>query len=288
MANYQMNYIMNNSNQVKPSQVMSSQVKSSQVKSIKVKMPVQKSHFTKPKMDKLVNFKAYLDYAIYNLDITPKEIKTSFVPSYRMVIPPKCYCCSSVAKPSQLTCDKYDCAIELLMEMSKKISADEKNHKVLVNKTSISRINGIYTNALSECISHMNRTMKIKYTKNCACCNHDIPYGLVVCRSVKCISKFIQENGEKYKEFRVEYNKKYNARKIAEEEDYYCDYYDNDRDYDYRDDYDDRRTEYSEPSCSCCNDGDGGGYYHGCSGCGTLRCGCIDVCRGRCGRDDDY
>jgi hypothetical protein len=270
MANYQMNYSVNKSNKVK----------------VKVKMPIQKSNLTNKKMDKLVNFRAYLDYTINNLGITPVKSKSTFKPSYRMVIPSQCYCCSNTAKYSQLTCDKYDCAIDLLMYMNKKIYDDDKHHNILVSKTSNSCINGIYTDVISNCISHMIRSMKIKYTKNCVCCSRDIPFGLIVCRNVKCISKFILENGEKYQKFRIEYNKKYQARKRDEYERDYDDYRD-DYDDDYRDGYDDdNRSDYSEQRCNYCNEGDGGGCYRGCDCCGTLTCGCIDVCRGRCGRDD--
>ena len=272
MANYNTNNSMNKS------------MMSTQGKSIKVKMPAKTQKSNNPKMDKLVNFKAYLDYAIHNLDITFKEFPTTFKPSYQTYFPAQCYCCSSTAKHSQLTCDKYDCAIKLIQEMSAKLTDDK--HNVLVNKSSTSCINKIYTHGLTDCISHMIRSLKIKYNKNCICCNHEIPFGLVVCRSVKCISRFILEYGEKYETFRVKYNKDYNARRIASEIEYYG--YDDRYDDDYDDRYDDRNDydRYSEPDCQCCGEGDGGGYYRGCSGCGTLRCGCIDVCRGRCGRDE--
>ena len=276
MANYNMNYSIDKE----------SQVNTSRVKSIKVKMPIQKSIFKKPKTDKLLNFKAYLDYAIYNLNITPKKEKSTFDPSYQRIIPPKCYCCSNTAKYSQLTCNNYDCATELFMDMSKKIYSDGKYRNILVSNRSNSHINGIYTNGISDCISHMLHNMKIKYTKNCVCCNRDIPFGLVVCRSVKCISQFLLECGEKYKKFRVEYNKKYNARKIEEEKDYEYEYeYDyeyNYGDYEYNYDCKDEYSEYSENACRYCNEGDGGSYSRGCDNCGTLSCGCIDVCRGRC------
>ncbi len=46
------------------------------------------------------------------------------------------------------------------------------------------------------------------------------------------------------------------------------------------DDYADANLDFDDEWVHCCGDRD-------CSGdCGQLECGCIDVCRGRCGRDD--
>ena len=54
-----------------------------------------------------------------------------------------------------------------------------------------------------------------------------------------------------------------------------------DRDYYGREDDEDEYNPYEDEECRChCGDEMCGGD------CGTLHCGCIDVCRGRCGRDD--
>jgi hypothetical protein len=240
------------------------------------------------KNDKLLNFKAYIEYGLKKINVRNIHQKQfSYV---------NCFCCNSLINNKYNICQKYDCANDLLIHISEKLTDEKESEFIVPNRINPFKSNKD-VNKISDSISHMIRTQKIKYNTNCACCSRKIPYGFIICRSTKCISKFLLESCKKYKEFRVQYNKNYEEklkeRQREYENDYYNDCYDGYCGYDdrYDDRYDDDRYDsYSEDERGCphCEDGCGGGYYRGCDGCGTLSCGCIDVCRGRCGRDDMF
>jgi hypothetical protein len=234
------------------------------------------------KMDRLINFKSYIEYGIRQFNIKNRDNSNNLYNN--------CLNCHRFIEKKNMLCNNYDCANDLLLYISENMADVNEREYIVSNK-----INPFYknknTDKIADCIKHIFRTQKIKYNKNCACCNRKIPYGLIICRSTKCISKFLVENCKKYKEFRVDYNRKY-EEKLSERDKYYERYDDYDdyhdyNDYNDRDSYDDYdRYSEDERGCLHCDEGGGGTFYTGCSGCGTLSCGCIDVCRGRCGRDD--
>lgn len=247
---------------------------------VKVKLKVNQS-----KMDQLINFKSYLNEVVEILTVEPKLV--IYKCSYTNCDVKKTVCdtCGITIGRNKLICNNYDCANSLLLDFSKylKLSLNEKISTSLVPV----RVNPSFriaesSNIFYECINHMIRSLKIHKNKNCAYCNRNIPYGLIVCRNMKCISQFFLDNCDKYKEFRVEYNKKYLKKKKEHEEELdILDEMDRCRYWDYEED---NRSDDYENGCRYCNEGQGGNLYQGCETCGCLSCGCIDKCK--C--DDDY
>jgi hypothetical protein len=129
--------------------------------------------------------------------------------------PPKCWCCNKHPKFKQLTCNNYDCAIELLLEISKKLT-DVKHSKNRVYTKSISYYNDIFTFTLSNCISHLIKKLHLKSTGSCSCCHKKVPNEFLVCRNVKCISKFISKYVSIYKKYRMK-NKVKALQKLCDE-----------------------------------------------------------------------